>query len=62
MADGVITPLLAGNPAGARFTAGVTRFPPGSTRPMRAHNCGEQVMLLEGEGEVEGKTTRPEAV
>jgi len=60
--DGVITTLLVGkgNAAGAGFTSGLTRFPPGGSAPLHAHNCGEQVILLEGEGEVEvdGKVTR----
>jgi len=53
--DGVITTLLVGkgNAAGAGFTSGLTRFPPGGSAPLHAHNCGEQVILLEGEGEVE---------
>lgn len=60
--DGVITTLLVGkgNAPGAVFTSGLTRFPPGRSAPLHSHNCGEQVILLEGEGEVEvdGKVTR----
>jgi quercetin dioxygenase-like cupin family protein len=60
--DGVLTTLLVGkgNAAGTVFTSGLTRFPPGRSAPLHSHNCGEQVILLEGEGEVEvdGEITR----
>ena len=60
--DGVFTTLLVGkdNAEGSLFTSGLTRFPPGRSAPLHSHNCGEQVILLEGEGEVEvdGKVTR----
>lgn len=60
--DGVVTTLLVGkgNAEGAVFTSGLTRFPPGRSAPLHSHNCGEQVILLEGEGEVEidGEVTR----
>jgi quercetin dioxygenase-like cupin family protein len=60
--DGVITTLLIGTERApdAVFTSGLTSFPPGRRAPVHSHNCGEQVTLLEGEGEVEvdGKTTR----
>jgi quercetin dioxygenase-like cupin family protein len=60
--DGVITTLLVGRERAPDtvFTSGLTSFPPGRRAPMHSHNCGEQVTLLEGEGEVEvdGKTTR----
>ena len=59
---GVITTLLVGkdNAEGTVFTSGLTRFPPGRSAPLHSHNCGEQVILLEGEGEVEvdGEVTR----
>jgi quercetin dioxygenase-like cupin family protein len=62
--DGVLTTLLVGkgNAVGTVFTSGLTRFPPGRSAPMHSHNCGEQVILLEGEGavEVDGKVTRLE--
>ena len=53
--DGVETTLLVGGEQvpGAQFTSGLTRFPPGRSAPMHSHNCGEQVTLLEGDGEVE---------
>ena len=60
--DGVETTLLVGreNAADTVFTSGLTRFPPGRAAPMHSHNCGEMVILLEGEGEVEvdGEATR----
>lgn len=60
--DGVVTTLLVGkgNAEGTVFTSGLTRFPPGRSAPLHSHNCGEQVILLEGEGEVEvdGEVTR----
>jgi quercetin dioxygenase-like cupin family protein len=60
--DGVVTTLLVGkgNAAGTVFTSGLTRFPPGRSAPRHSHNSGEQVILLEGEGEVEvdGAVTR----
>jgi len=60
--DGVITTLLVGTERAPDtvFTSGLTSFPPGRSAPMHSHNCGEQVTLLEGDGEVEvdGQTTR----
>jgi len=60
--DGVITTLLVGTERAPDtvFTSGLTSFPSGRRAPMHSHNCGEQVTLLEGEGEVEvdGQTTR----
>jgi quercetin dioxygenase-like cupin family protein len=60
--DGVITTLLVGvdRAPDTVFTSGLTSFPPGRKAPMHSHNCGEQVTLLEGEGEVEvdGQVTR----
>lgn len=53
--NGVLTTLLVGreNAADTAFTSGTTRFPPGAGAPMHCHNCGEQVLILEGEAEVE---------
>jgi quercetin dioxygenase-like cupin family protein len=60
--DGVVTTLLVGSERvpGAGFTSGLTSFPPGRNAPLHSHNCGEQVIVLEGDAEVEveGKTTR----
>jgi len=60
--DGVVTTLLVGSERvpGAGFTSGLTSFPPGRSAPLHSHNCGEQVIVLEGEGEVEvdGQATR----
>ncbi|MEQ1948409.1 MAG: cupin domain-containing protein [Bryobacteraceae bacterium] len=60
--DGVITTLLVGveRAPDTVFTSGLTSFPPGRSAPMHSHNCGEQVTLMEGEGEVEvdGQRTR----
>jgi quercetin dioxygenase-like cupin family protein len=60
--DGVVTTLLVGSERvpGAGFTSGLTSFPPGRSAPLHSHNCGEQVIVLEGEAEVEvdGKATR----
>ena len=58
----MVTTLLVGRERAPDtvFTSGLTSFPPGRRAPMHSHNCGEQVTLLEGEGEVEvdGETTR----
>jgi quercetin dioxygenase-like cupin family protein len=53
--DGVVTTLLIGRETapGSTFTSGLTSFPAGRSAPLHSHNCGEQVTLLEGEGEVE---------
>ena len=53
--NGVTTTLLVGreNAPDTVFTSGTTRFPPGAGAPMHSHNCGEQVLILEGEAEVE---------
>ena len=60
--DGVVTTLLVGSERvpGVSFTSGLTSFPPGRSAPLHSHNCGEQVIVLEGEGEVEvdGQATR----
>ena len=37
----------------ASFTTGMSIYPKGKGAPLHAHNCDEQVTLLEGEGEVE---------
>jgi quercetin dioxygenase-like cupin family protein len=62
--DGVVTTLLVGRDSapGSSFTSGLTSFPPGRSAPLHSHNCGEQVTLLEGDGEVEvdGQSTRLE--
>ena len=58
--NGVATTLMVGreNAADTVFTSGTTRFPPGAGAPMHSHNCGEQVLILDGEAEVEvGWTT-----
>ncbi len=59
--DGVITTLLVGRERAPDtvFTSGLTSFPPGRRAPMHSHNCGEQVTVMEGEGEVvvDGQTT-----
>jgi mannose-6-phosphate isomerase-like protein (cupin superfamily) len=58
----VISTLLIGRERApdAVFTSGFTSFPVGRNAPVHSHNCGEQVTLMEGEGEVEvdGQTTR----
>jgi quercetin dioxygenase-like cupin family protein len=60
--DGVLTTLLVGAARipEAKFTSGLTSFPPGRNVPFHSHNCGEQVLVLEGEAEVEvdGRATR----
>ncbi len=60
--DGVVTTLLVGTQRipGAGFTSGLTSFPPGRSAPLHSHNCGEQVIVLDGDGEVEvdGEATR----
>lgn len=41
-------------------TTGISLYPVGSGAPLHAHNCDEQVLILEGEGfvEVDGVQTR----
>jgi mannose-6-phosphate isomerase-like protein (cupin superfamily) len=39
--------------AGARVTTGFTRFPPGTKIPFHSHNCDEQVLIIEGEAQVD---------
>jgi quercetin dioxygenase-like cupin family protein len=60
--DGVVTTLLVGSERvpGVGFTTGLTSFPPGRSAPLHSHNCGEQVIILDGDAEVEveGKITR----
>ncbi|HEX2257004.1 MAG TPA: cupin domain-containing protein [Afifellaceae bacterium] len=60
--NGVKTTLLVGreNAADTAFTSGTTTFPPGAGAPMHSHNCGEQVLIIEGQAEVEidGKVDR----
>ena len=49
---GIVTrPLIVRhNTPEAKFTTGMTRFPPGQGAPMHTHNCDEQVTVLEGTG------------
>jgi mannose-6-phosphate isomerase-like protein (cupin superfamily) len=53
--DGVSTALLFGkdNAPGTVFTSGFTTFPAGRAAPMHHHNCCEQVLIIEGDAEVE---------
>jgi quercetin dioxygenase-like cupin family protein len=37
----------------ARFTTGVSTYPPGTGAPLHFHNCDEQVTVLDGTAEVE---------
>ena len=52
---GIVTrPLIVRqNTPDAKFTTGMSTFPPGQGAPMHSHNCDEQVTVLEGRGEVE---------
>ena len=58
---GIITrPLIVKhNTPDAKFTTGMTRFPPDQGAPMHSHNCDEQVTVVEGTGiyEVDGVVT-----
>jgi mannose-6-phosphate isomerase-like protein (cupin superfamily) len=45
--------ILAKNQPETRFTSGMSVYPVGQGAPLHAHNCDEQVTLLEGSGEVE---------
>ena len=52
--DGVETRVLVSNKTcGANTTSGTTAFPKGTKVPHHKHNCDEQVVLLEGDAEVE---------
>ncbi len=52
--DGVETAVLVSNKTcGANTTSGITQFPKGTKVPVHQHNCDEQVVLLEGDAEVE---------
>ncbi len=60
--DGVVTTLMVdrNRAPDTVFTSGLTSFPVGRRAPMHSHNCGEHVVILEGESEVEvdGQRTR----
>src|SRR5262245_56965103 len=47
------TPLVTKELGSQNITSGITRFPVGTKVPMHAHNCDEQVTVLEGEAEAE---------
>jgi quercetin dioxygenase-like cupin family protein len=47
------TPLVTKELGSQDITSGITRFPVGAKVPMHAHNCDEQVTILEGEAEAE---------
>ena len=52
--DGVETAVLVSNKScGSNTTSGTTSFPAGTKVPVHRHNCDEQVVLLEGDAEVE---------
>jgi len=52
--DGIETTLLVDNKGcGAGITSGYTSFPAGKEVPVHCHNCDEQVVLIEGEADVE---------
>jgi len=52
--DGVATAVLVSNKiCGSNTTSGTTSFPVGTKVPVHKHNCDEQVVLLEGDGEAE---------
>lgn len=48
-------PLITKHTAGGtnEVTTGISVYPVGSGAPLHSHNCGEQVLILEGEGFVE---------
>lgn len=59
--NGIETTLLVGRErCAAKVTTGITSFPAGTEVPVHSHNCDEQVVLLEGDAEVEveGQRTR----
>ena len=63
--DGVETLPLVGaenSGGGARVTTGVTRFPPGTKVPSHSHNCDEQVLILDGEAQVDVEGQPPARV
>lgn len=47
------TPLVTKDHGSRHITTGITRFPAGARVPMHAHNCDEQVTILEGDAEAE---------
>jgi mannose-6-phosphate isomerase-like protein (cupin superfamily) len=53
--DGVETTPLIGRETseGAQVTTGITRFPPGQKVTFHSHNCDEQVLILDGEAQVD---------
>jgi quercetin dioxygenase-like cupin family protein len=53
--NGIQTTLLVDSDhcGAGKFTSGMTRFPAGQQILLHSHNCDEQVVLLEGEAEVE---------
>ena len=59
--NGVETAVLVSSEiCGANTTSGTTSFPAGTKVPVPRHNCNAQVVLLEGDAEVEidGELTR----
>jgi mannose-6-phosphate isomerase-like protein (cupin superfamily) len=52
---GILTlPLVTrGSVENPRFTSGISVYPEGTGAPLHAHNCDEQVTILEGVAEVE---------
>ena len=57
--NGIETTLLIGKErCGAKLTSGITSFPAGTEVPVHQHNCDEQVVILEGEADVEIEGTR----
>lgn len=52
-------PLITKHTAGddTQLTTGISVYPVGSGAPLHSHNCGEQVLILEGQGFVEVHTS-----
>lgn len=48
-------PLITNESSGgeALFTTGISTYPVGSGAPFHSHNCDEEVVILEGEADVE---------
>ena len=52
--NGIETLLLIGRErCDAKVTSGMTSFPAGTEVPVHRHNCDEQVVMIEGEADVE---------
>ncbi len=62
--DGVVTRSFVGHDRGlgAHVCTGTTTFPKGTKIPFHSHNCDEQVLILDGEAQVDIEGEAPHFV